>query len=224
MPTAVAISGSPSRQSKSRRLLAHGVERLARTASGARLSISAILPADDLLGRSRTAAIERALASATGARLLLVARRSTAPPTAACSNFFDLLPQDALAGKVAIPIATGGGPAHLVIDHGLRPLLASVGALVVADRIYGTDAQFGRRPGRGAARAHRRAVAEAQEVMGHGVPESRLGIYYEHPDWFQPLFAELDRRGVPYDALHAGAHQFDPSRRRLAATLSSSTA
>ena len=33
--------------------------------------------------------------------------------------------------------------------------------------------------------------------------ESRLGIYYEHPDWYRPLFEELDRRGVPYDALHA---------------------
>ena len=41
--------------------------------------------------------------------------------------------------------------------------------------------------------------------------ESRLGIYYEHPDWYRPLFAELDRRGVPYDALHADTHQFDPS-------------
>src|SRR6187397_443998 len=41
--------------------------------------------------------------------------------------------------------------------------------------------------------------------------ESRLGIYYEHPDWYRPLFAELDRRGVPYDALHADTHRFDPS-------------
>src|SRR5207249_2159190 len=25
-----------------------------------------------------------------------------------------------------------------------------------------------------------------------------IAIYYEHPDWFRPLFQELDRRGVPY--------------------------
>jgi len=37
--------------------------------------------------------------------------------------------------------------------------------------------------------------------MSHSEP--RLGIYYEHPDWYRPLFQELDRRGVPYDALHA---------------------
>src|SRR4051812_8159913 len=41
--------------------------------------------------------------------------------------------------------------------------------------------------------------------------ETRLGIYYEHPDWYRPLFEALDRRGIPYDALHADAHRFDPS-------------
>src|SRR3954467_5547793 len=41
--------------------------------------------------------------------------------------------------------------------------------------------------------------------------EARLGIYYEHPDWYRPLFEALDRRGAPYDALHAGLHRYDPS-------------
>jgi biotin carboxylase len=41
-----------------------------------------------------------------------------------------------------------------------------------------------------------------------------LGIYYEHPDWYRPLFQELDRRGVPYDALHADRHRYDPSERK----------
>jgi hypothetical protein len=37
-----------------------------------------------------------------------------------------------------------------------------------------------------------------------------IGIYYEHPHWFAPLFAELDRRGTPYTRLHAEQHRFDP--------------
>lgn len=37
-----------------------------------------------------------------------------------------------------------------------------------------------------------------------------IAIYYEHPDWFRPLFAELDRRGVPYVRLDATRHLFDP--------------
>ncbi|MBI4420723.1 MAG: hypothetical protein HY560_07850 [Gemmatimonadetes bacterium] len=38
-----------------------------------------------------------------------------------------------------------------------------------------------------------------------------IAIYYEHPDWFRPLFAELDRRGTPYLKLHAASHRFDPA-------------
>ncbi|TVP46671.1 MAG: hypothetical protein EA350_06655 [Gemmatimonadales bacterium] len=40
-----------------------------------------------------------------------------------------------------------------------------------------------------------------------------LGIYFEHPDWFRPLFAELDRRGLPWDAIPAAGHSFDPAER-----------
>ena len=40
-----------------------------------------------------------------------------------------------------------------------------------------------------------------------------LGILYEHPAWFGPLFAELDRRGLPYAPIHAPDHSYDPSAR-----------
>jgi hypothetical protein len=38
----------------------------------------------------------------------------------------------------------------------------------------------------------------------------QLAIYYEHPDWFRPLFSALERRGVPYVKIDAGAHIFAP--------------
>jgi hypothetical protein len=38
-----------------------------------------------------------------------------------------------------------------------------------------------------------------------------IAVYHEHPDWFKPLFAELDRRELPYVRLDASAHVFDPS-------------
>jgi len=38
-----------------------------------------------------------------------------------------------------------------------------------------------------------------------------LAILYEHPTWFMPLFAALDRRGVLYEAQHLSAHGFDPA-------------
>lgn len=40
-----------------------------------------------------------------------------------------------------------------------------------------------------------------------------IAILYEHPEWFKPLFAELDRHGAPYVALHAAEHAFDPAER-----------
>jgi carbamoylphosphate synthase large subunit len=38
-----------------------------------------------------------------------------------------------------------------------------------------------------------------------------MAIYYEHPDWFGPLFAELDARAINYVKLNASCHSFDPA-------------
>jgi Glutathione synthase/Ribosomal protein S6 modification enzyme (glutaminyl transferase) len=38
-----------------------------------------------------------------------------------------------------------------------------------------------------------------------------IAIYCEHPDWFRPLFAELDVRGIDYIRLNASCHSFDPA-------------
>jgi biotin carboxylase len=37
-----------------------------------------------------------------------------------------------------------------------------------------------------------------------------IAIYYEHTDWFRPLFDELDRRGTPYTKLDVHTSSFDP--------------
>ena len=38
-----------------------------------------------------------------------------------------------------------------------------------------------------------------------------IAVLHEHPDWFRPLFAELDRRGLPYERIDAASHDFDPA-------------
>src|SRR5919205_68224 len=38
-----------------------------------------------------------------------------------------------------------------------------------------------------------------------------IGVYYEHPEWFRALFAELDARGTPYARVDAARHRFDPA-------------
>lgn len=141
----IGLSGSPAAASRSRALLERALAALERQGTGpSRLIDLAQLSGDGLLGRQDDRDIADALRAVHEAAILVV---STPIYRATYSGllkvFFDLLPQDALVGKVALPIATGGGPAHLLaVDHGLRPLLASVGALVVATGVYGTDTQF----------------------------------------------------------------------------------
>lgn len=38
-----------------------------------------------------------------------------------------------------------------------------------------------------------------------------LAILYEHPTWFEPLFAALERRGVACEAIRLSDHGFDPA-------------
>ena len=38
-----------------------------------------------------------------------------------------------------------------------------------------------------------------------------LAVFYEHPQWFEPLFKALDRRGVAWTPLAIQDHAFDPA-------------
>ena len=40
-----------------------------------------------------------------------------------------------------------------------------------------------------------------------------IAILFEHSERFQPLFAGLDRRGIPYDRLLAAELSYDPRER-----------
>jgi hypothetical protein len=53
-------------------------------------------------------------------------------------------------------------------------------------------------------------LASPATAAPHGL-RGPIAIYYEHPIWFERLFAELDRRGTPYVKVHASAHHFDPA-------------
>ena len=142
--SAVGISGSPGSRSKSRTLLERALATLG--AHGVRTSLIdlASLNAEALLGRRRSDDVDDALTMVAGATIVVA---STPVYRATYSGllkvFFDLLPPNGLVDKTAIAIATGGSSAHqLVIDHGLRPLFASIGALTVSAGVYGTDATF----------------------------------------------------------------------------------
>lgn len=168
--SAVLISGSPSRQSKSRVLLERAHAQLARAGFAVTVVDLASLPADALLGRRADSALEEAQQAVLQARIV----GASSPVYRASYSgllkvFFDLLPPDALAGKVAVPILSGGSPAHLLaLDHSFRPLFASLGATVVASGVYGYDAQFRNGPEAGLLERVDRAVEEAVHLVRAG--------------------------------------------------------
>lgn len=133
-PPVVAINGSPANPSRSRALA-----RLALNAAGdGELLDLAALDPRALLALGRDPDVDAARDMVAEARVLIVATPVyRATYTALTKTIFDLLPQDALAGTVVVPIATGQGAEHaLCIDHGLRPLVASLSGVTTATGVY----------------------------------------------------------------------------------------
>ncbi|MGW7339042.1 NADPH-dependent FMN reductase [Streptomyces sp. NPDC054808] len=139
MPTILAVSGSPSPVSSTHRILTLAADRLAER--GHRVDTLAVrtLPAAQLL---RADANSPGLADAVE-RLARADAVVVATPVykAGCSgllkSFLDVLPQFALAGKVVLPLATGGSLAHVLsLDYGLRPVLMSMKPLAVSESFF----------------------------------------------------------------------------------------
>ena len=58
-------------------------------------------------------------------------------------TLLDLLPQAGLAGKIVLPIATGGSLAHLLaLDYALKPVLSSLGARHHLPNVFASDADL----------------------------------------------------------------------------------
>ena len=211
---AVLIAGSPRQSSRSRALLAQVENSLISHGWQPTLLDLSSFSADALLGRRADPVVRAALESVRGAALIVAATPVyRATYSGLLKTFFDLLGTGDLDGKPAIAFATGASPDHAgAISSGLVPLFESVGARVVAS-LYATDAEFrGGEPDPSLSARIETTIRTALGIDSNGhasIP--RIGIYYEHPHWFEPLFAELDRRGVPYERLLAGEHQFDPS-------------
>ncbi|HEX4457405.1 MAG TPA: NADPH-dependent FMN reductase, partial [Polyangia bacterium] len=143
------ISASPSSHSRTAAVTQH---------IGARLACHDIevdslqvrdLPAEDLLSaRCDSPAIQRALAQVAAARAVVVASPVyKASYSGVLKVFLDLLPTAGLAGKVALPILTGGTNAHqLALDYALRPLLSVLGATHLVSGLFILDSHLERQP------------------------------------------------------------------------------
>ena len=138
------IAGSPSERSRSAALLDAVAQRLQfRGAQVERLPIRYLSAQALILADFGHPTISHAIGRVARADVVVIA---TPVYKAAYSGvlkvFLDLLPQNGLAGKTVLPLATGGSPHHmLALDYALRPVLQSLGAKQILPGIYATDAQ-----------------------------------------------------------------------------------
>jgi FMN reductase len=146
------LGGSPSSPSTTWRLLQLLGERLA--ALGHRTVALQVrqLPAEALLQADADDAVLReALALVLEADAVVVGTPVyKASFSGVLKAFLDLLPQDGLAGKLVLPVATGGSQSHmLALDYALRPVLASLGPRHILPSIYATSKQLPWHPEQG---------------------------------------------------------------------------
>lgn len=142
-----SLSASPSERSRSTWLTQFALTRLEGRAARHDDILVRSLPAEALLSADvQQPDIAAAVRAVEAADLVIV---STPIYKAAYSGllkvFLDLLPPDALRGKLVLPLATGGSPAHfLALDYALKPVLSALGARHVLDGVFATDAQLRR--------------------------------------------------------------------------------
>jgi FMN reductase len=142
--TVLAISGSPSRQSRSNGLLGQATLLLNRRGLKTEYARLRDIPAEDLIeARFQSPAAKILRAKFEFAQAVIVATPIyKASFSGGLKTLLDLLPQDALAGKIVLPIATGGSAAHLLaLEYGLKPVLSALGARTILGGLYASDAQ-----------------------------------------------------------------------------------
>jgi FMN reductase len=141
----VSISGSPRTPSRAAWLLNAAEKRLANHASSVRRITLRQLPAQALLlADTSHPDLAAMVALVARADLVLIA---TPIYKGAYSGllkvFLDLLPQDALRGKVVLAMASGGSPGHvLALDYSLKPVLSALGARHILDGLYAVDREL----------------------------------------------------------------------------------
>ncbi|HEV2612153.1 MAG TPA: NADPH-dependent FMN reductase [Noviherbaspirillum sp.] len=143
--TVLLLAGSPSIPSRSTRLLHYVGDRLALLGHRSHKLHVLDLPAEALLHADfNSANIKSARLQVEQADAIVI---GTPVYKAAYSGvlkaFLDVLPQDGFAGKLVLPLATGGSQSHmLALDYALRPVLSALGARHVLPSIYATDSQL----------------------------------------------------------------------------------
>jgi FMN reductase len=145
MSYVVSISGSPAVQSRSTWLLSLAENALrSRGLTVRRIDARALPPAALMHADFAHPAIREALELIEHAQAVVIATPLyKASYSGLVKTLLDLLPQAGLAGKIVLPIATGGSLAHLLaLDYALKPVLSSLGARHHLPNVFASDADL----------------------------------------------------------------------------------
>ncbi|GAB3939999.1 FMN reductase [Kribbella albertanoniae] len=126
---------------------------------------------NNLLTGFPSAELEKVLATVTTAdALIVVSPTFSASYSGLFKMFFDVLDDQALAGKPVLLGATGGTERHsLVLDYALRPLFAYLKALPVPTGVYAASTDWG--PNAATLRPRiTRAATELVATLHHETP------------------------------------------------------
>lgn len=138
-PKIVAISSSISETSKTALFVDHVADRFDQTAFDITTINLRDIPSASLFSypvedQALLTAFD-AIAEADG--VIIATPIYKASFSGLLKSFLDLLPQFAFAGKVILPLATGGSIAHvLALDYSLRPVVQSMGARQIVQSYF----------------------------------------------------------------------------------------
>lgn len=141
----VSLGGSPSAKSRSNGLLEYARRRLELRGVEVISYHVRDFHAEDLLHANfASLQVRQFIEQVSRADGLLVATPVyKASFSGALKTLLDLLPERALQHKVALPIASGGTPAHmLAVDYALKPVLAALKAQEVLQGVFADDSQI----------------------------------------------------------------------------------
>jgi len=141
----VSLGGSPSAKSRSNGLLEYARRRLELRGVEVISYQVRDFQAEDLLHANfASLQVRQFIEQVSRADGLLVATPVyKASFSGALKTLLDLLPERALQHKVALPIASGGTPAHmLAVDYALKPVLAALKAQEVLQGVFADDSQI----------------------------------------------------------------------------------
>jgi FMN reductase len=144
----VVVNGSPNEQSKTMGLVDAVLATLAEmvTFEASRVDVYRLGPGfTGAIGRDDvTPEVEQALRRAEQADLLIAATPVfRGSYTGMFKHFFDLIDQYALANKLVLLAATGGGEHHaLVLEHALRPLFGFFQAMTIPVALFASGGDF----------------------------------------------------------------------------------